>query len=289
MHLELLPPAFWILTVALFGLLLGSFLNVVIYRWPREESIVLPASHCGSCGVGVKPYDNIPLLSYALLGGRCRACRASIPWRYPAVEALTGALFAAAVFANGPSLAAVFDCIFLAMLVPLVFIDAEWHLLPAAITHPGLVFALVVRLFVPNLDGMQTSPFGGAWVLGLASSPEWFVSYTGAAAGATLGGGLLFGLGVAYKLVRGREGMGLGDVSMMCMVGAYLGWKLTLMTLLLASVVGAAVGVGVAVLRSRRFDEHQVPFGVFLGVGAAAALLVGDRLLVWYLGLFGQS
>ena len=281
---DLLPPAFWIGATALFGLVIGSFLNVVIYRWPREESIVFPGSHCGSCGTAVRAYDNIPLLSYAALGGRCRSCSARISLRYPAVEALTGLLFVAAYFANGPGLGLVFDCIFIALVIPLVFIDADVRLLPSVITHPGLVFAFVARVLEPNLIGLSPEPFGAARALGIADDPAWFVSLVNAAAGATLGGGLLFALGVGYRIVRGREGMGLGDVSMMCMVGAYLGWQLTLMTILLASLVGTVVGLVAA--RGRDFNELKLPFGVFLGIGAVAALLAGEQILDWYLSLF---
>jgi leader peptidase (prepilin peptidase)/N-methyltransferase len=281
---EMLPPAFWIVATALFGLVIGSFLNVVIYRWPREESVVRPASHCGACGAPVKPYDNIPVLSYLILRGRCRSCGERFSWRYPAVELLTGLLFVAAYLVDGVGLRLVFDCVFLAMLVPLVFIDAEWHLLPNVITHPGLLFALGARIAVPNLVGMRPEPLGGAWTLGLASSPEWYMSLTGAAAGATLGGGMLYVLGVGYQMVRKREGMGLGDVSMMCMVGAYLGWQLTVVTILIASVFGSVVGIAMA--RGRRIDEFRIPFGVFLGASAAVALLAGPRLVAWYFGLY---
>jgi leader peptidase (prepilin peptidase)/N-methyltransferase len=171
------------------------------------------------------------------------------------------------------------------MLVPLVFIDADWHLLPNVITHPGLVFALAARLVVPNLYGLQTAPGGGGWLIGLDASPDWYVSLVNAAAGGMLGGGLLYVLGVAYQMVRGREGMGLGDVAMMCMVGAYLGWQLTLVTILFASVVGSVVGLALA--RGRDVSEFRVPFGVFLGAGALAALLVGPKVVAWYLGRLG--
>ena len=277
------PLAVWIGISALFGLVIGSFLNVVIYRWPRGESIVFPGSHCGSCNAPVRPYDNIPVLSYLLLGGKCRSCREPYSIRYPAVELLTGVLFALACLVDGPGLKLVFDCLFMAMVVPLVFIDADVRLLPSVITVPGLAIALIACLLVPNLVGMSQKIDGGAFVLGLGSSPEWYVSLVNAAAGATLGGGLLFVLGVAYEIVRKREGMGLGDVSMMCFVGAYLGWELTLLTILLASVVGSVVGIVAA--RGRRMDEFQVPFGVFLGIGAVVSLLVGARILSWYLGL----
>lgn len=281
MPYDMLPPAFWIVTVVLFGLVIGSFLNVVIYRWPREESIALPASHCGSCGMPIKPYDNIPVVSYVLLLGKCRACRAPISLRYPAVELLTALLFLAAYAVDGVGLRLALDCVFLAMLVPLVFIDADVHMLPASITHPGLVFALVARLVVPNLHGMQSSFGGTAWFLGLGASPTWYVSLAGAAAGAMLGGGVLYVLAVGYEIIRKREGMGLGDVSMMCMVGAYLGWQLTILTILLGSLTGAVVGLVMA--GGKRIDEFRVPFGVFLGIGAAVSLLVGPDVVEWYL------
>lgn len=284
MTFNVLPPAVWTAVAGVFGLVIGSFLNVVIYRWPREESIVLPASHCGACDAPIKPYDNIPLLSYVLLGGKCRACKARIPIRYPLVEALTGLLYVAVFTVKGPGAEALADVVFVTMLIPLIFIDAEWQLLPAAITHPGLVYALAVRIFVPNLAGMGTSMFGGAWLFGLHDSPEWFVSFAGAALGATFGGGLLFVVSVAYRLIRKREGLGLGDVSMMCMIGAYLGWELTLLTILLGSLVGAITGM--AMLRGERMSEFKLPFGVFLGIGAIVALLFGERLISLYLRLF---
>ena len=261
--LDLLPPAFWIVALALFGLAIGSFLNVVIYRLPREESIVSPASHCGSCDAPVKSYDNIPILSYAVLGGRCRACRARISPRYPLVEALTAVLF-------------------VALIVPLMFIDADVMLLPNKITHPGLLFAIVTRGFVPNLYGFESERFGVGWFLGLGDSPDWYVSLAGAAAGGTLGGGGLLFVGWVWKVVRGRWGMGLGDVSMMCMVGAYLGWQLTLLTIMVASLLGSIVGVTYALVRGRDL-QVALPFGVFLGAGALIALFAGQEILNWYI------
>jgi leader peptidase (prepilin peptidase) / N-methyltransferase len=283
----MLPPYFWPIVIALFGLLIGSFLNVVIYRLPRRESIVLPASHCGACGAAIKPYDNIPLVSYALLGGRCRACRARIALRYPAVEALTAALFLGVYFLHGSvGIPLVVDCIFVALIVPLVFIDADHKLLPNKITYPGFAFALVARGFVPNLYGMSTDYYGGAWLLGLVDGPDWYVSLTGAAAGALLGGGGLFALALAYELIRGEEGMGLGDVSMMCFVGAYLGWELTLLTVVLGSFIGTIVGLFQKVTRGVTM-RHALPFGVFLGIGAVTSLLAGRHIVGWYLSQFG--
>lgn len=287
MPYDLLPPALWVGVSAVLGLAIGSFLNVVIYRWPREESVVFPASHCGACGAAIRPYDNIPLVSYALLRGRCRACGTGISLRYPGVEALTAFLFAVACVVDGPGLRLVADCAFISLVVPLVFIDADVRLLPSVITHPGLLFALAARLVVPNHVGLSQKPFGGAWMLGLAQDPAWFVSLVNSAAGGMLGGGLLFTLGLAYRVIRGKEGMGLGDVSMMCMVGAYLGWQLTFLTIMLASLVGSLAGL--VVTRGRAFGELKLPFGVFLGIGAIAALLAGQGMLDWYLGLFRRS
>jgi leader peptidase (prepilin peptidase)/N-methyltransferase len=279
---DLLPPVFWLVALALFGLAIGSFLNVVIYRLPREESIVSPASHCGACDAPVRPYDNIPLVSYLLLGGRCRACRARISPRYPLVEALTAVLFVVPYLtgARGGELLA--DCVFVALIVPLMFIDADVMLLPNKITHPGLLFALVARGLVPNLYGFESERFGAAWFLGLGDSPDWYVSLAGAAAGGTLGGGGLLFVGWVWKVVRGRWGMGLGDVSMMCMVGAYLGWQLTLFTIMMASLLGSVVGVTYALLRGRDL-QVALPFGVFLGVGALIALFAGEEILNWYI------
>ena len=281
-----LPSVFWFVAIALFGLVIGSFLNVVIHRLPRGESIVLPASHCGACNTPIKTYDNLPLLSYILLGGRCRSCRKPISLRYPAVEALTALLFVAAYVARGTiGLAFVFDCIFIALIIPLVFIDADRQILPAKITHPGLLFALVARIFAPNLFGMSPDRFGAAYMLGLADGPDWYVSLVGAAAGGLLGGGGLFLIGLLYEIIRKEEGLGLGDVSMMCFVGAYLGWELTLVTVMLGSLIGSLIGIGLMLMKGRTL-KLKLPFGVFLGAGAVTSLLVGTRLILWYTSFF---
>jgi leader peptidase (prepilin peptidase)/N-methyltransferase len=282
----MLPPLYWIIVFGAFGLVIGSFLNVVIYRLPRGLSVVSPGSRCGSCGAPVKPYDNIPVVSYILLRGRCRACGAPFSLRYPAVEALTGLLFVTAYLVHGQvGLPLVFDCVFISLIVPLIFIDADVMLLPNKITHPGLVFALVARGFVPNLYGISPERFGLGWTLGLADSPDWYVSLVGAAAGGTLGGGGLFFLGWLWERLRGQWGVGLGDVSMMCMVGAYLGWELTLLSIVLASFAGSIVGVGIALTRGRDF-KLALPFGVFLGIGALVALLFGPQIVAWYLDFY---
>jgi leader peptidase (prepilin peptidase)/N-methyltransferase len=281
-----MPPAYWIAVLGVFGLVIGSFLNVVIYRLPRGQSLVSPGSRCGGCGTPIKARDNVPVLSYLLLRGRCRACGSPISPRYPAVEALTGILFVAAYLARGDvGLPLVFDCVFISLVVPLIFIDADVMLLPNKITHPGLVFALVARGLAPNLYGISPERFGLGWTLGLGDSPDWYVSLVGAAAGGTLGGGSLFFLGWLWERLRGQWGVGLGDVSMMCMVGAYLGWQLTLLSIIIASFAGSIVGIGIALMRGRDF-KLALPFGVFLGTGALVSLLFGQQIVAWYLDFY---
>src|SRR5215210_7624307 len=166
--LSLVPFSVALVFVTAIGALIGSFLNVVIHRVPREESIVFPNSRCPQCGAAIRPYDNVPVLSYLILGGRCRACRAPISARYPAVEALTGLLFALTFAHDGLTLALPFDLVFVAALVALVFIDAEHMILPDAITLPGLALALICRALVPTLYGLELM-LGGL----LAGWPTW--------------------------------------------------------------------------------------------------------------------
>ncbi len=273
--------AFFLLAVTAVGAIIGSFLNVVIHRVPRDESIVFPSSHCPQCGAGIKPYDNIPVLGYLVLRGRCRACRAPIPVRYPAVEALTAILFAFVFLHTGLTLALPFELVFVAMLVALVFIDAEHMILPNVITYPGLIFALVARIVVPNLDGSGWLADGA-----LAGWPAWVVSLAGAFVGALVGGGSLWLVGWLWKRLRGVEAMGLGDVKMMFMVGAFLGWPLTALTIFLAVLTGSVAGV-VMMLRQRERDMQMLlPFGIFLGIGAIISLLVGAQIVRWYVSQF---
>ncbi len=216
-----------------------------------------------------------------MLRGRCRACHAPIPARYPAVEALTAALFALVFVHDGLTLALPFDLVFVAALVALVFIDAEHMLLPNAITYPGLLFALIARVVVPNLYGLGY--LAGGLLMG---QPAWMISLAGALVGAAFGGGFLWLVGWLWKRLRGVEAMGLGDVKMMFMVGAYLGLAHTVLTLFVAVIAGAAIGV-VMMLRQRDRDMQMLlPFGIFLGIGALISLLYGTGIVDWYLGRF---
>ena len=277
----LLPFPLLLVAVTAVGFAIGSFLNVVIHRVPREESIVFPNSRCPQCNATIKPYDNVPVLSYLVLRGRCRNCRAPISARYPAVEALTGLLFAVTFVHDGLTLALPFDLVFVAALVALVFIDAEHMLLPDVITLPGLVLALVFRALVPNLHGLgfMTGGLMEGW-------PLWAVSLFGALFGAAVGGGSLWLVGWLWERARGVEAMGLGDVKMMFMVGALLGWPRTLLTIFIGVLAGSVAGVGVMLWRRERDMQMQLPFGIFLGLGALTSLLAGDWLVNWYVGRF---
>ena len=269
--------------MAVFGAVIGSFLNVVIHRLPREQSIVFPKSTCPSCRAPIRAYDNIPVLSFLILRGRCRKCGARISARYPAVEALVGVLFAAVTWHDGLSFALAFDLAFTAAMVALIFIDAEHMILPNAITYPGILFALITRLAVPYLAG--PSHFDDLRQLQSLLPPQyplWLVSLIGAAIGALAGGGSLWLMGFLWEKLRGVEAMGIGDVKMMFMVGAFLGWRLTILTILLAAFTGSLAGIAMMIRRGERNLQMMLPFGIFLGIGSIISLLIGTRIIDWY-------
>jgi leader peptidase (prepilin peptidase) / N-methyltransferase len=278
--------------VAVFGAIIGSFLNVVIHRLPREESIVFPNSRCPSCAAKISPFDNLPIISYAILRGRCRACRAPISPRYPAVEALTALLYAAIFLVDvywrgGLTLVIVFDLVFVTALVALIFIDAEHMLLPNAITYPGIVFAVIARLALPYLVGPHAFEDLPSLAGGLFSTwPLWAASLGSAALGALVGGGSLWLMGWLWERLRGVEAMGLGDVKMMFMVGAYLGWRLTILTIFLGVLSGSIIGIGLMARRGEKDMQMQLPFGIFLGIGSIFSLLIGWRIVAWYASQF---
>jgi leader peptidase (prepilin peptidase)/N-methyltransferase len=270
---------------AAVGAIIGSFLNVVIHRLPREQSIVLPSSKCPKCKTAIKPYDNVPVISYLILRGRCRSCGVRISPRYPAVEAITAILFAAVTWTDGGSYALGFDLVFTAALVALIFIDAEHMILPNAITYPGMVFALIARIAIPYLVGPghfddlpQLLSFFPTW-------PMWLVSLAGAAFGALVGGGFLWLMGYMWEKLRGIEAMGFGDVKMMLMVGAFLGWRLTILTILIGAFTGSIAGIAMMYRRGRTL-QMMLPFGIFLGIGSIVSLLYGPQIIHWYASQF---
>jgi leader peptidase (prepilin peptidase)/N-methyltransferase len=285
--LDGIPPVLIYIISGVFGAIIGSFLNVVIHRVPREESIVFPNSRCPSCGATIAFYDNIPVLSYVVLGGRCRGCSIRISPRYPAVELLTAVLFLVVTWHDGISVALPFDLIFMTAIVALVFIDAEHMILPDVITYPGMAFAVAARIAIPLLT--KTPHFDDVPSLmqgTLAGMPIWVVSLVGAVIGALIGGGSLWLMGWTWEKLRGIEAMGLGDVKMMFMVGAYLGWRLTILTIFVGVLSGSLIGIVLMARQRERDMQMLLPFGVFLGLGSIAALLFGAPIVAWYAGQF---
>lgn len=250
-----------LILVVLCGLAWGSFLNVVIYRLPAGLNLAKPPSSCPSCHARIKPYDNIPVFSYLLLRGKCRHCGTPIPFSYVLVEVLTPAAFVGLYLHYSLSFFFFASCLFATALIVLGFIDYRHKILPDRITFPGIALALVYSFFRRDLPLLQ------------------------ALLGAAVGAGFLLLIYGGYYLVRKKEGLGLGDVTMMVMVGAYLGWVKTLLTLILASFVGAFVGILIIAVKKKDL-QYMLPFGTFLAPAAYVALVWGDRILAAYLSLF---
>ena len=246
--------------VLLFGLCVGSFLNVCIYRIPAEKSIVFPGSACPSCAAAIRFYDNIPLFSYLILGGRCRHCQASISLRYPLIELLTG-LSALALYAKfGVSMESLVYFIFICVLIVITFIDIDHRIIPDRLTLPGIVVFFCAAFAIPSLS--------------------WIDSLIGVA----VGGGSLFAVAVAYHLLTHKEGMGGGDIKLLAMIGALVGWKGVFFTIFVSSAVGTLVGLLIMVA-TRQNLKLAVPFGPFLSIGATAYIFFGPQLMQWYFQL----
>lgn len=229
------------------GLLVGSFLNVCIYRLPLDQSIAWPGSRCTSCQRPLAWFENVPVLSWLVLRGRCRTCRAAVSWQYPAVEVATGVMFALTFLAYGLTPLFVVRVVFGCALIVLFAIDYTHQILPNVITLPGIVVGFVCSLLL---------------------SPGW----TSSLVGLVVGGVFPYLIAEGYLRLRGREGMGMGDLKMFAMVGAFLGWPLVWVTLILSSVLGIAIG-GTALLVSRRGMETRIPFGTFIAVAALVCSL----------------
>lgn len=276
----------YIFTFAL-GAIIGSFLNVVIHRVPAEESIVFPNSACPKCKKKIQGYDNIPILSWLILGGRCRNCNSPISFRYPAVEILTGLVFLLFFWRFDLTPILPVYLVFAAAIIALIFIDAEHMILPNVITYPGIVFAFLVRLIFPMTVGAYYfTDLNYYPLLQMRYLPEWGLSLIGALLGALAGGGSLWLIGKLWKLLRGVEGMGMGDVKLMLGVGALLGWRLTFLTLFLAAATGAVGGILFILAKREKDMQTQIPFGIFLGIGSLIAVLFGDPLIHWYMSTF---
>jgi leader peptidase (prepilin peptidase)/N-methyltransferase len=261
-----------------FGLLIGSFLNVCVYRLPRDLSVVRPRSYCPACEHPIAWYDNVPIVSYVILHGRCRHCHGPISARYPVVEFLTGALFFIYVLRMGPTLAAAKYCLLGALLVGLLFSDLEERILPDEFTLGGTVVGLALSLVVPVQDITAHAIF---WIFSIDASQR-LLSFGESLFGALLPSFFLWLGGYIYEKVRKREGMGFGDIKMMLMVGAFLGMKDALLTLIIGSVVGSVVGYLYIRITHKEVSTYELPFGTFLAMGAVVVTLIGPTVFEWY-------
>ena len=249
-----------LLLIAVFGLCVGSFLNVCIYRLPLNLSIVHPPSRCSSCGRTLSWFDNVPVVSWVVLRGRCRTCHEPVSWMYPIVEVITALTFVSGYLLYGLTPLAAVRVLFACALIVLFVTDLQHKILPNIITVPGIVVGFVCSLFL---------------------EPGWRDSLIGIIAG----GGTLFAIAETYYRVRGQEGLGMGDVKLLGMIGAFLGWKLVLLTLVLASFAGSLAG-GALLISGRGDMKYALPFGTFLAVGALVAAIWGNPVVDWYLGFY---
>ncbi len=259
------------LAVVLFGLVIGSFLNVCIHRLPRSQSVVTPRSSCPHCGRLIRAWENIPVLSYLLLRGRCRGCQAAISWVYPVVELLTAGCLLLLHWKFGLSVVFAVNAVFFCLLIVLMFIDLFERLLPNLITFSGAAAGLLAAPW-------QASEFLG----GGSAASQLFNSVLGA----VFGGGMLWLVAWLYFRLKKIEGMGFGDIKMMVMVGAFLGWRMAWLTILLGSLSGALLGAAY-ILTLGKGRLYELPFGTFLAAGAMASVLWGNDLLSWYFGWIG--
>lgn len=255
-----MPPAMLMLGTMSLGLIIGSFLTVCIRRLPRGESIIAPRSACPACRQPIRWYDNVPLLSFILLRGRCRACRASIPIRYPLVELLNGLGYVAIASRFGYGWEAVVYAVFLSALLAVTWIDWDHQIIPDAITLPGILMGLACS----------------TWVLP--------VGFLNAFIGVMVGGGVLLAMAWLSPLLFGKEGLGGGDIKLLAMIGAFLGWQYALGTLMIASIAGSIVGIGLMAMRILQKGQY-IPFGPYLALGALVSLFYGPEILSWYVGV----
>lgn len=257
--------ALWILYIFfsfITGAVVGSFLNVCICRLPRDESVVSPPSHCPHCDYRIRWFDNIPLLSYLALGGRCRSCHTKISLQYPLVELLSGLLSLALFLKFGPTLAYVVLFVFCSALVVITFIDLEHQIIPDEISLPGIVIGFILSFFLK----------GHGWLNSLL--------------GILLGGGSLLFVAYGYQLLTGKEGMGGGDIKLLAMMGAFLGWKSIPFIIFASSLIGSIIGVTIMVIQ-KKDSKLAIPFGPYLALGALLFIFFGRRLITWYFTLGG--
>ena len=262
------------------GLLIGSFLNVCIYRMPRDLSVVRPRSFCPVCEHMIAWYDNVPLASFIMLRGKCRHCGARISARYPVVEGLTALCFFAAVVVYGPTPLAAKYCLFTALMVGLAFSDLEELILPNELTVGGVIAGLALAAWVPPDRGLISLFFSRTW-------PKPLPSIGDAALAALVSSLLLWSVGWLYLKVRHREGLGFGDVKMMAAIAAFLGLQGALAVLILGSLLGSLIGLVYIYAARKDASTYELPFGTFLAAAAILAALFGDKLMSLWLRLLG--
>jgi leader peptidase (prepilin peptidase) / N-methyltransferase len=246
--------------VFLIGAIAGSFLNVCIYRLPRHESIVFPASHCPHCGEPIKFYDNIPLVSYVILRGKCRNCKQNISGRYPIIETISGLLAIAIVIKYGLTLHSLLLLLLVFSLIIVTFVDLDFQIIPDILSIPGIIAGIGASFFIPTISWIDS-------ILGILA-----------------GGGFLFIIAVTYKWLTNRDGMGGGDIKLLAMVGAWLGWKAVPFILLISSFIGALIG-SISLLLAKKSLRYKIPFGPFISIAAVIYLFFGPEIINWYINL----
>jgi leader peptidase (prepilin peptidase) / N-methyltransferase len=249
-----------IFLVFVLGLIVGSFSNVCIYRIPRNESVIYPASHCPKCRNKIKPIDNIPLLSYILLKGRCRNCGSKISIQYPLVEFLTGLIYLIIYLIYGLSIQSLAYIILSSALIIITFIDLQEQMIPDVISLPGIVVGLILSFMVP------------------------YISFINSALGALVGGGIILIIAWVGSIIFKKEAMGGGDVKLTAMIGAFLGWRYTIISLFLGFFLGALIGI-ILIMTKIKKREDVIPFGPFIALGSIITLLWGEKILSWYIGI----
>ena len=245
--------------IFILGLIVGSFCNVCIYRIPKNESIIYPASHCPKCRTTIRPFDNIPLLSYILLKGRCRNCGSKISIQYPIVEFLTGIIYLIIYLIYGLSIQSLIYTILSSALIIIAFIDLQEQIIPDIISLPGVVIGLILSFIVP------------------------YMSFINSVLGVLVGGGIILIIALVGSKIFKKEAMGGGDVKLAAMIGAFLGWRYAIISLFLGFFLGALAGIFL-ILSKIKSREDMVPFGPFIALGSLITLLWGEKIILWYVG-----
>lgn len=255
-----LLDSYGFIVIGILGAVIGSFMNVCIYRLPRSLSVVSPGSRCPNCQTSIRFYDNIPIISYVFLKGRCRNCGAAISWRYPFVEGLNAFFYVLVYLKFGISFETLFGCVFISMLIIISFIDIDFRIIPDVLSFSGIIIGMLSALFVKTVTPLQS-------LLGIL-----------------IGGGFLYGIAFFYEKITHKEGMGGGDIKLIAMIGAFTGWQGIPFVILSSSLVGAMTGI-LFIVVTKKDAKFAIPFGPFLSLGAVLYLFLGPQLIHWYLSL----